>query len=254
MHILMVDDEPLARSRLRLLLGECQDPQQPWMVSEAANASQAMQVLQQQPAVDVLLLDIQMPGTSGMSLAQTVQQLPQPPLIIFVTAHSQYAAQAFDVQACDYLTKPVRLVRLQQALGKAKAALALRPQPSSHQPLAELSVPVGQGGQTEFMPLAQVVYIKAELKSLVLHTAHRSCVFEGSLQELEQRFAPALLRIHRSFLVPVAQMRCLERAPAEQGADAWQLRLHSLPDALPVSRRQLPAVREGLKQRQEGAA
>lgn len=253
MHILMVDDEPLARSRLRLLLADCQDPQQPWMLSEAANASQAMQVLQQLPTVDVLLLDIQLPATSGMSLAQTVQQLPQPPLIIFVTAHSQYAAQAFDVQACDYLTKPVRLARLQQALGKARAALvALRPIATATQPAVDGAVLIGHSGHSgysEHIPLGQVVYIKAELKSLVLHTAYRSCVLEGSLQALEQRFAPRLLRIHRSFLVHIDQLRCLERPPTCPQTDAWQLRLHSLPDALPVSRRQLPLVRQHLQVR-----
>lgn len=120
MHILIIDDEPLARSRLRHLLGDCTPHGEHWTMSEAASASQALPLLSGPLPVDIVLLDIQMPGANGMSFAFTLQQLPAPPAIIFVTAHSHYAAQAFDVQACDYLTKPVRLERLQQALAKAK--------------------------------------------------------------------------------------------------------------------------------------
>ena len=111
MHILIIDDEPLARSRLRHLLGDCTPHGEHWTMSEAASASQALPLLSGPLPVDIVLLDIQMPGANGMSFAFTLQQLPAPPAIIFVTAHSHYAAQAFDVQACDYLTKPVRLER-----------------------------------------------------------------------------------------------------------------------------------------------
>ncbi len=129
MHILIIDDEPLARSRLRHLLGDCTPHGEHWTMSEAASASQALPPLSGPLPVDIVLLDIQMPGANGMSFAFTLQQLPAPPAIIFVTAHSHYAAQAFDVQACDYLTKPVRLERLQQALAKAKKQLPSDPGP-----------------------------------------------------------------------------------------------------------------------------
>lgn len=248
MHVLIVDDEPLARSRLRLLLGDCQDPADPFILSEAASASQAMQVLQQAGPVDVVLLDIQMPGTSGMSLAHTLQQQAHPPLLIFVTAHSQYAAQAFDVQACDYLTKPVRLERLQQALHKARQHLQLQSsQRAACDPQALLVAVCA--GHSERIALAQVAYIQAELKTLTVHTLTRSLLMDGSLLELEQRFGSQLLRCHRSYLVNPQHVRLLEKVHSAEEGDAWVLRLHSLPQALPVSRRQLPIVRAALAQK-----
>lgn len=253
MHVLIVDDEPLTRSRLRLLLSDCQDPIDPFLLSEAASASQAMQVLQQNDAVDVVLLDIQMPGTSGMSLAHTLQQQAQPPLLIFVTAHSQYAAQAFDVQACDYLTKPVRLQRLQQALHKARQLRQLQP-PRSTEAMcaaAALTIPSASGthGHTERLPLAQVAYIQAELKTLTVHTLTRSLLIDGSLLELEQRFGAQLLRCHRSYLVNLEHICALEKTQGTEDGEGWVLHLHSLPQRLPVSRRQLPIVRAALAQR-----
>ena len=256
MHVLIVDDEPLARSRLRLLLSDCQDPIDPFLLSEAASASQAMQVLQQNDPVDVVLLDIQMPGTSGMSLAHTLQQQAQPPLLIFVTAHSQYAAQAFDVQACDYLTKPVRLQRLQQALHKARQLRQLRQlqPPRSTEAMcaaAALTIPSASGthGHTERLPLAQVAYIQAELKTLTVHTLTRSLLIDGSLLELEQRFGAQLLRCHRSYLVNLEHICALEKTQGTEDGEGWVLHLHSLPQRLPVSRRQLPIVRAALAQR-----
>ena len=253
MHVLIVDDEPLARSRLRLLLSDCQDPIDPFLLSEAASASQAMQLLQQNDPVDVVLLDIQMPGTSGMSLAHTLQQQAQPPLLIFVTAHSQYAAQAFDVQACDYLTKPVRLQRLQQALHKARQLRQLQP-PRSTEAMcaaAALTIPSASGthGHTERLPLAQVAYIQAELKTLTVHTLTRSLLIDGSLLELEQRFGAQLLRCHRSYLVNLEHICALEKTQGTEDGEGWVLHLHSLPQRLPVSRRQLPIVRAALAQR-----
>ena len=254
MHVLIVDDEPLARSRLRLLLSDCQDPADPFVLSEAASASQAMHVLQHSSgAVDVVLLDIQLPGTSGMSLAHTLQQQAHPPLLIFVTAHSQYAAQAFDVQACDYLTKPVRLQRLQQALHKARQLRQLQP-PRSTEAMcaaAALTIPSASGthGHTERLPLAQVAYIQAELKTLTVHTLTRSLLIDGSLLELEQRFGAQLLRCHRSYLVNLEHICALEKTQGTEDGEGWVLHLHSLPQRLPVSRRQLPIVRAALAQR-----
>lgn len=247
MHILIIDDEPLARSRLRHLLGACAAPGHRWLLSEAANASQAMQLLAGQPPVQVVLLDIQMPGANGMSLAFTLQQLPLPPAIIFVTAHSQYAAQAFDVQACDYLTKPVRLERLQQALAKAQKMLAPVAATPAPAPVLAQTAP----GRSLPIALAQIVCVKAELKMLTVHTLTGCHVLEGSLLDLEQRHPQQLLRVHRSMLVNPAFIRGLERHE-DDGigigiGDGWYLRLQGLAQPAPVSRRQLPAVRAALK-------
>src|SRR5262249_1687948 len=107
LRALIVDDEALARSRLRTLLGDCRAPAAS-IVGEAANATQAVELLRRQPC-DLALLDIHMPGADGLALAQALQQLPRPPAVVFVTAHAEHAVQAFELEAVDYLTKPVRL-------------------------------------------------------------------------------------------------------------------------------------------------
>ena len=111
--VLIVDDEPLARSRLRTLLGDCQQPAAV-AAGEAGDANEAMALARRQP-FDVVLLDIHMPGTDGIALAQALAQLPQPPAVVFVTAHAEHAVKAFELDAADYLTKPVRRERLQAA-------------------------------------------------------------------------------------------------------------------------------------------
>ena len=118
LKVLIVDDETLARSRLRTLLGECSEPRVD-VVGEAANAVQAMEQIQR-TGCDLVLLDIHMPGVDGMALAKTLRELAAPPAVVFVTAHAEHAVQAFELEAVDYLTKPVRRERLQQALQKVQ--------------------------------------------------------------------------------------------------------------------------------------
>lgn len=111
MHVLIVDDELLARNRLRVLLSDCEDPSAPFLVSEAATAAQALDVLHRTKdhhPVDMIFLDVQMPGQDGLRFAQTLRSLPRPPAVVFISAHAMYAANAFEVEAVDYLTKPVR--------------------------------------------------------------------------------------------------------------------------------------------------
>lgn len=131
LNVIVVDDEALARQRLRTLLGDCLDPSVQ-VTGEAADAVSAMTLLQHRPC-DVVLLDIHMPGTTGLQLARAVRQLPSPPLVVFVTAHAEHALEAFDVEALDYLTKPVRLPRLQAALKKAEQVTRLRKEASVDQ-------------------------------------------------------------------------------------------------------------------------
>ena len=131
LNVIVVDDEALARQRLRTLLGDCPDPLV-YVSGEAADAVSAMTLLQHRPC-DVVLLDIHMPGTTGLQLARAVRQLPSPPLVVFVTAHAEHALEAFDVEALDYLTKPVRLPRLQAALKKAEQATQHRKEASVDQ-------------------------------------------------------------------------------------------------------------------------
>ncbi|MBY4599151.1 LytR/AlgR family response regulator transcription factor [Ottowia caeni] len=245
LRVLIVDDEALARSRLRTLLGDCRqhDVQ---IVGEAANAAQAMALVQHH-TLDLVLLDIQMPGVDGVQLAQALRNLPKPPLVIFVTAHAEYAVSAFELEAVDYLTKPVRLERLQAALDKAQRLVHLLGRAeadANHECLmmAEL-------GRIVRVPLADVLYLKAELKYVTVRTADASHVYDGSLSQIEEKFPGRFLRIHRNALVAPHAIRALLRHKSNGEADdgdGWAVQMANVDDTLPVSRRQVAAVREAL--------
>jgi two-component system response regulator AlgR len=242
LQLLLVDDEPLARSRLRSLLAECSAPQAT-VVAEAGNAAQAMEQLRRQP-IDVALLDIHMPGADGLALAQALRGLPQPPVVVFVTAHAEHAVTAFELEAVDYLTKPVRLERLQAALQKVERALQGR---QGTAPATDEEVLVIQDrGRTERVPLTEVLYFKAELKYITVRTAARSYILDGSLSELEERHTAQFLRVHRNALVSRRAVRALEKHYDPEEGEGWAVRLNGIEESLAVSRRQLSAVREAL--------
>lgn len=239
-RVLLVDDEALARARLRTLLADCKVPAAQ-VVAEAATAAQAMAWLQRERA-DLVLLDIHMPGADGLALAQTLRTLPEPPAVVFVTAHAGHAVQAFELEALDYLTKPVRLERLQAMLQKVERYRHMRQGSAPDLPEEYLMIQARGGWQR--LPLSQVLYVKAELKYLTVGTATAQHLLEGSLTELEERHGARFIRIHRSALVARAAVRALEKVDAGAQGSGWALRLHGLDALLPVSRRQLAAVRE----------
>ena len=242
LKVLVVDDEALARSRLRTLLGDCAAPAAT-VAAEAANAAQAMSALQHE-AFDLVLLDVRMPGADGIVLAQSIAALPQAPAIVFVTAHSEHAVQAFDVAAVDYLTKPVRLERLQQALQKV-VRLMRAPGVPRPEALPEMLI-IQDRGRTERVPLAEVLYLKAELKYITVRTASRSYILDGSLNELEERHAGQFMRIHRNALIARRAVRALEKHFDPEEGEGWAVRLNGIDELLAVSRRQLSAVREAI--------
>ena len=242
LKVLVVDDEALARSRLRTLLGDCSAPAAA-VVAEAADAVQAMTALQRE-RFDVVLLDIRMPGADGMTLARSLATLPQPPAVVFVTAHSEHAVHAFELEAMDYLTKPVRLERLQQALQKVeRLAQSLRgPQVD----IPQETLIIQDRGRTERVPLADVLYLKAELKYITVRTASRSYILDGSLSELEERHKAQFMRIHRNALIARHAVRALEKHFDPEEGEGWAVRLNGIDEVLTVSRRQLSAVREAI--------
>lgn len=247
MHILIVDDEALARARLRTLLADVQacTGSGPHQVSEAADARQAMAVLQAPGPrpVELALLDIHMPGQDGLALAHMLRRLPLPPAVVFVTAHAGHAVEAFDLDAADYLTKPVRRERLQQALAKAARTAA-------HQTAERDGGPVlliQDRGTTVRLPLSEVLYLKAEQKYVTVRTVGRSYILDGALADLEARHADHLLRVHRNALVARSALRALERHDDPTEGEGWALRLHGIPELLMVSRRQLPQVRAAIR-------
>lgn len=247
MNILIVDDEALARSRLRTLLADCADTHRT-TVAEASNAAETMALLGPTGgrAFDLVLLDIHMPGQDGLALAHTLQTLPQPPAVVFVTAHADHAVSAFELDAVDYLTKPVRRERLQQALAKVQRG-SRAPLPTSA-PSAQDgdALLIQDRGRTERLPLAEVLYFKAEQKYVTVRTATRSYIMDGALSDLETRFAPRFLRIHRNALVARRALRALEKHYDPEEGEGWAVRLQGSTELLLVSRRQVAAVREEL--------
>ena len=241
LKMLLVDDEPLARSRLRTLLADCKEPTAE-VAGEAANAAQAMEHLRRQ-AFDGVLLDIHMPGADGLALAQVLRTLPEPPVVVFVTAYAEHAVTAFELEAADYLTKPVRLERLEQALGRVEKARQTRA--GGQEPEQEVLV-IQDRGRTERVPVTEVLYFKAELKYITVRTAARSYILDGSLSELEERHGAQFLRVHRNALVSRRAVRALEKHFDAEEGEGWAVRLNGVEESLAVSRRQLSAVREAL--------
>jgi two-component system, LytTR family, response regulator AlgR len=254
MKVLIVDDESLARLRLRALLTALDEPS--WqVVAEASTAQEAMACVQAQP-VDVLLLDIRMPGPDGLRLAAKLKQLAQPPAIIFVTAHAEHALKAFELEAVDYLTKPVRRERLLAALQRVQARLDR----AANLPIAVPDEPpalvITDRGRTLRLPLGEVLYCKADQKYVTLRTPEHSHLLDESLSELEVRLAQlggGFIRVHRNALVSRQAIRALELrlrtvrdGDDEADSEGWAVRVAPLDEWLDVSRRQVAAVRAAL--------
>ena len=242
LKVLLVDDELLARQRLRTLLADCTTPHAE-VLAEAANGPQAITALRQ-GVFDLVLLDVRMPGMDGVQLAQTIAAMADPPAVVFVTAHAEHAVQAFDVAATDYLTKPVRLERLQQALQKVERLVQSKLGQTVDMPGDTLIIQ--DRGRTERVPLAEVLYLKAELKYITVRTASRSYILDGALNELEEKYAAQFMRVHRNALIARRAVRALVKHYDAEEGEGWAVRLNGIPELLAVSRRQLSAVREAI--------
>jgi two-component system response regulator AlgR len=241
LRVLLVDDEALARTRLKTLLGDCRSPGAV-VLGQASDAVQAMAQLQHQE-FDLLLLDIHMPGVDGLALAQAVRHQPRVPALVFVTAHAEHAVDAFELDAVDYLTKPVRLERLQSALQKVARFLKAQSPPGTVAGGAEVLI-IQERNRTERLSIDEVLYFKAELKYVTVRTARRSFILDGSLNELEEKYSARFLRIHRNALVAKWAARALLKHHDAEEGDGWALQLDGVDELLFVSRRQLPALRE----------
>ena len=249
LRVLVVDDEELARLRLRTLLGECREPSA-IVVGEASNTAQALLWLGGHEC-DLVLLDIHMPGRDGTQLAAELRQMHKPPAVVFVTAHPEHAVKAFDLAAVDYLTKPVKRERLNAALQRVATQLS-QSAPAAPPALDEgPAIVVSDRGRVVRVPFAEILYFKAELKYVTLRTAIRSYVIDDSLADLEPRLGDRFLRVHRNALVARPAVRALERrtlagAADDEGGEGWAVCLAPVDEWLAVSRRQVAAVREAL--------
>jgi len=254
LRVLVVDDEELARMRLKSLVNECAEPRVS-VVGEAANAAQALVWLTTRHC-DLVLLDVQMPGRDGTQLAAELRLLNPAPAVVFVTAHAEHALKAFDLDAIDYLTKPVKRERLQAALRRVAQRIAA---PAAAAPVpADLvkaedgpAIIVSDRGRVIRVPVSEVLYLKAELKYVTLRTAEHTHVLDDSLAELEQRLGDRFLRVHRNALVAKRAVRALEKRAiagesVEEGYEGWGVCIAPVGEWLAVSRRQVAAVREAL--------
>lgn len=251
--VLIVDDEALARSRLAALVRECPEPVCE-VAAECANARQATEWLQQHEGqADLALLDIQMPGALGTELAAEFKRMARAPTVVFVTAHSEHALTAFDLEAVDYLTKPVKRDRLFAALQRAARRAPTHANEATQDVAAAAVLVVSERGRVVRVPLADVLYLKAELKYVTLRTATHSYVLDDSLTDLEQRLGDRVLRVHRNALVAKQAVRALERRKLADSEDegneiGWAVQVAASGEWLAVSRRQVTAVREALEQ------
>lgn len=246
LRVLIVDDEAPARNRLRELLQDCAASLPLVLVGEAANGSEALERLAQD-AVDVVLLDIRMPGMDGIEAARHMQRLPAPPAIVFTTAYDNHAIQAFEVNAMDYLLKPVRAERLCAALHKARALGAGGIQALRGLAPCRTHLSVYERGRVVLVAVEKIVYLRAELKYVTVGTAEREYLVEESLSHLEQEFAGRFVRIHRNSLVARAYVAGFERQVRDESGESnegWVVLLEGCAEKLPVSRRQQHIVKE----------
>ncbi len=243
MNILIADDEPLARERMRALLHEIG---QPWTVLDEVADGQAVIDRCHRGDIDMVVLDIRMPGMDGLEAASALLEMDRPPAVIFTTAYSECALQAFDHHAVDYLLKPVRRVRLERALSRAQnlSRVQLKALTESRsRELASQSVCVRFRGELQRIEIAQVHFLRAESKYVLVRHDRGESLLEESLKSLERRFPDHFIRIHRNALINLDYLAGLRREAGGQ----YCAELRDSEECLEVSRRHLAAVRQWLK-------
>ena len=237
MRILIVDDELLARDRLKQLLSELDDCE---VIGEAANGQQALQLSQQlQP--DVVLLDVRMPGLSGIEVAQHFNSLEAPPAVIFATAYDEYAVDAFEAEAIGYLLKPVRKEKLARALrhaGRVSNTRLRQLQQSSGAEQRRAHICARLGDNLRLIPVAEINYFLAEQKFTTVHHQNGSDLIDESLKDLSYEFGDEFIRIHRNALVAEKAIEKIERDAQGQ----YKVLLRGVSESLHISRRHATAV------------
>ncbi|WP_018549398.1 LytR/AlgR family response regulator transcription factor [Streptomyces sp. LaPpAH-108] len=259
LRVLAVDDEEPALEELLYLLGE--DPRV-GDVLPALDATEALRLLGRAVeagpdgtgAIDVVFLDIHMPGLSGLELARLLGGFAAPPLIIFVTAHEDFALRAFDLKAVDYLLKPLRAERFAEAVRRVAELTRAGQGPRPAVPAAPPGsggtdqVPVELGGVTRFVPVSDIVHAEAQGDYARLHTPYGSHLVRIPLSTLEEQWRPhGFVRIHRSHLVALARIE-------ELRLDGGNVTVRVGDRVLAVSRRNARELRDLLARRATRAA
>lgn len=235
-RILIIDDEKPARDRLRRLVDAMPDYE---VAGEAINGSDALEQIRELTP-DILLLDISMPGMDGMSLAHVLQDSGASPAIIFCTAYQDQALSAFEVEAVDYVVKPVRAERLERALEKAGRYMGDGDQGGEEQHFLRSTV----GGKVVLTPVARVICLIAEDKYTTVVHENGATVVDESLTELENCYPSFFFRVHRNALVSRKHLRGLERTPE----GSTRVLLSGTERRPEVSRRNVSALRKLLSE------
>lgn len=229
---LLVDDEVPARSELRYLLGEAGGVE---VVGEAGSANEALQLIRAIP-YDVVFLDVNMPGLSGIELAEVLSELKHPPAIVFVTAHSEHAVEAFEVAAVDYLVKPVEIRRLRVAIERLT--------PAAQAPPRVDRIPVEKAGRKLLLQVPDILHIMAKDDYSYIYTEGERYLSTLSLADLEHKLEPqGFFRVHRRYLVNLSQVK--EVAPMYGGTMELTLK-DAASTRVPVSRRRAPTLKRAL--------
>ena len=236
LNAMIVDDEAPARSELRYLLEETGRVKN---IVEASSAREAVEKLME-GRPDVLFMDISMPKTSGMQLAEALHKLKNPPAVVFVTAYSEYALDAFAVDAVDYLMKPVETDRLNQALDKIEAIIA--PKPSSGK--SHDRIPVEKGGRKVLVPIEDIRFIEAKDDYACIYTDEDRYLSTTSLAQLEDKLTPyGFFRVHRSYIVNLDYVENVETV----NSGILKLGLEGIDDRkISVSRRRVVSLKRAL--------
>lgn len=229
---LVVDDEAPARSELRFLLDDAGGIE---VVGEASNAQEALQLIKAIP-YDVIFLDIDMPGLSGMHLAEALATFERQPAIIFVTAHSEHAVKAFEVAATDYLVKPVEVERLRTAIDRLM--------PTEEAPVRVERIPVEKAGRKLLLQVGEIFYVMAKDDYSYIYTNEERYLSTISLAQLESKLeAQGFFRVHRRFVVNLSQVK--EIVPMYGGTMLLTLK-DKAGTQVPASRRRVPALKRAL--------
>ncbi|MWC00360.1 LytR/AlgR family response regulator transcription factor [Agromyces seonyuensis] len=241
--VLIADDEPPAVAELAFLLG--QDPRV-GVIHRAGSGAEAIRLLAGE-RVDAAFLDVHMPGLSGFDLARAIGRFEHPPALVFVTADEDGALEAFDLEAVDYLLKPVRTERLERAMNRVIEALrASRAREAdgaiaSAGPVRPESIAVSLGGTTRMIRRDEVRYAQAQGDYTRLHTEEASYLVRVPISDLERQWAgDGFVRVHRSYLVQLGYVTRLRLSADQPNVTIGQVQL-------PVSRRLLPALRDRLE-------
>jgi two-component system, LytTR family, response regulator AlgR len=255
--ILIVDDETPARRRLRDLLDDCRESFALVIADEAENGIEAIEIISN-GGIDIVLTDIRMPMMDGLEVARHVAKMESPPKLIFTTAFDEYAVKAFELNAIDYLLKPIKQERLLAALKKASSVRAAQAEAVADATKARRRhLSIHERGKIILVPVDDIIFLRAELKYVTVKTLAKEYLLEESLTKLEEEFGELFARVHRSALVARKAVTGFEKVngatdqTAENGTDKeesggtyWVVVLKGVDEKLPVSRRQQHVIRE----------